>query len=77
MALACAFTAACIAWHGVNRHAMKKRPKRIVAGAPVKHAPMPVKVELWLPGVWIETYADEREVVVADLTSALWRAKRA
>lgn len=47
--------------------------ERIVAGAPVKHAAQPVKVELWLPGVWIETYADGHEIVVTDLTSALWK----
>ena len=49
--------------------------ERSVAGAPVKHAPVVVKRELLYPGVWQETFSDGSVVIVADLTSALWRYK--
>lgn len=52
---------------------VRRQPVRMIAGAPVKHAPQPVKIEPWLPGVWLETFANGRQVVVADLTSALWK----
>ena len=60
---------------------VKRRPVRLVAGAPVKHAPVPVKVEPLVSvhtgevcsGCVVETLSDGREVIVADLTSALWR----
>lgn len=55
--------------------ASKRKPERIVAGAPVKHALQPIRVELLQPGVWLETFENGREVVVCDLTSALWRAR--
>ena len=44
----------------------------MVAGAPVKHAPVAVRVELISRGVWQETLSDGTVVVVSDLTSALW-----
>jgi hypothetical protein len=47
----------------------------MIAGAPVKHVPQPVRIEKLQSGVWRETYADGRQVIVTDLTSALWRWK--
>lgn len=60
-----------------------KKPERIVAGAPVKHAPVPVKLDPVVsahtgeacPGVWIETRSDGSAVMVADLSCAMWQAK--
>ena len=51
----------------------KGKPERMVAGAPVKHAPMPIRVEQLQRGVWLEIFATGREVIVTDLTSALWK----
>lgn len=49
---------------------------REVAGAPVKHGSRLIYVEQIAQGVWEERYQNGDVIVVADLTSALWRAGR-
>lgn len=49
----------------------------MVAGAPVKHAPVSVLEEFVCQGVWRETRSDGSVWMVADLTSALWRYREA
>lgn len=59
-----------------------KKPVRMVAGAPVKHAPVSVSLTplesvhtgAVCGGCWTELRSDGSELIVCDLTSALWRA---
>lgn len=45
---------------------------RVVAGAPVKHAPVVVRSKLIAQGTWREEHSDGSVWIVCDLTSALW-----
>ena len=49
--------------------------ERIVAGAPVKHAPIVTEYTQLDRGVWREVRSDGSIVIVVDLTSALWTWK--
>lgn len=61
-----------------------KKPVRMVAGAPVKHAPVPVSLTPLrsvhngevCAGCWIEERSNGSRVVLVDLTSDMWKAKR-